>query len=90
MPPTLISTMFSNVTFLNDLDDLSIPEGNNSWTSVAVGNSTVAVITKSSDREMTWDDATWILTSSFIIFTMQSGKFIYQEHLPAKKNVKSS
>ena len=24
---------------------------------------------------ITWDDATWILTSSFIIFTMQSGKF---------------
>ena len=23
---------------------------------------------------LTWDDATWILTSSFIIFTMQSGK----------------
>lgn len=22
----------------------------------------------------TWDDATWILTSSFMIFTMQSGK----------------
>jgi hypothetical protein len=22
-----------------------------------------------------WDDATWILTSSFIIFTMQSGQF---------------
>ena len=23
---------------------------------------------------ITWDDATWILTSSFIIFTMQSGE----------------
>ena len=23
--------------------------------------------------QVTWDDATWILTSSFIIFTMQSG-----------------
>lgn len=23
-----------------------------------------------------WDDATWILTSSFVIFTMQSGKYI--------------
>ena len=23
---------------------------------------------------MDWDDATWILTSSFIIFTMQSGE----------------
>ncbi len=26
---------------------------------------------------ITWDDATWILTSSFIIFTMQSGTFFY-------------
>ena len=24
-------------------------------------------------NNLTWDDATWILTSSFIIFTMQSG-----------------
>jgi Amt family ammonium transporter len=29
--------------------------------------------TTSTDPEVTWDDATWILTSSFIIFTMQSG-----------------
>lgn len=27
--------------------------------------------------EITWDDATWILTSSFIIFTMQSGKMLH-------------
>lgn len=26
---------------------------------------------------ITWDDATWILTSSFIIFTMQSGTVKY-------------
>lgn len=25
-------------------------------------------------KTISWDDATWILTSSFIIFTMQSGK----------------
>ena len=24
---------------------------------------------------ITWDDATWILTSAFIIFTMQSGRY---------------
>ena len=24
---------------------------------------------------ISWDDATWILTSAFIIFTMQSGKY---------------
>ena len=26
------------------------------------------------DIGISWDDATWILTSAFIIFTMQSGK----------------
>lgn len=25
-------------------------------------------------NDLTWDDATWILTASFIIFTMQTGK----------------
>ena len=34
------------------------------------------VTSKSPDDEITWDDATWILTSAFIIFTMQSGKSI--------------
>ena len=29
---------------------------------------------------ITWDDATWILTSAFIIFTMQSGRYILQRH----------
>lgn len=24
--------------------------------------------------DLTWDDATWIITASFIIFTMQTGK----------------
>ena len=32
------------------------------------------VTTKNPDDEITWDDATWILTSAFIIFTMQSGE----------------
>ena len=26
------------------------------------------------------DDATWILTSAFIIFTMQSGKFLFIDY----------
>ncbi len=26
---------------------------------------------------ITWDDATWILTSAFIIFTMQSGELLF-------------
>ena len=28
---------------------------------------------KTIEYSLSWDDATWILTSSFIIFTMQSG-----------------
>ena len=24
-----------------------------------------------------WDDATWILTSAFVIFTMQSGEIVF-------------
>ena len=29
-----------------------------------------------SEHTVTHDDATWILTSAFIIFTMQSGKWV--------------
>ena len=29
--------------------------------------------TEAEAEDITWDDATWILTSAFIIFTMQSG-----------------
>lgn len=32
-----------------------------------------SMIGSNSVGPITWDDATWILTSSFIIFTMQSG-----------------
>ena len=31
------------------------------------------VTERTQEQGMSWDDATWILTSSFIIFTMQSG-----------------
>ena len=36
------------------------------------------------------DDATWILTSAFIIFTMQSGKFFFCFcwHTPDEKEIK--
>ncbi len=37
------------------------------------------MVVMTTEEPMTWDDATWILTSSFIIFTMQSGK-----HSPLK------
>ncbi len=37
------------------------------------GGEVIAVHNK--DAYDAWDDATWILTASFIIFTMQSGKF---------------
>ena len=36
------------------------------------------VTTKSPDDAITWDDATWILTSAFIIFTMQSGELEFR------------
>ncbi|KAL8606939.1 hypothetical protein ACOMHN_048735 [Nucella lapillus] len=35
---------------------------------------------------MTWDDATWILTSAFIIFTMQSGFGMLEAGAVASKN----
>jgi len=41
-------------------------EAKDSKQSEMIGNGSIGPIT--------WDDATWILTSSFIIFTMQSGK----------------
>lgn len=48
-----------------------------SMKNVTCCNSTVngTTMPASAGEELTWDDATWILTSSFIIFTMQSGKF---------------
>ena len=90
MAPTSISTMYSNMTFLNDLVSMSGTEENNywissttldmadnkSWTSGTALNTTEISVTMTTERAMTWDDATWILTSSFIIFTMQSGSFL--------------
>ncbi len=40
-----------------------------------------ALTTKSPDDAITWDDATWILTSAFIIFTMQSGNVLSDNYL---------
>jgi hypothetical protein len=42
-------------------------------------NDTVPSVAR--DRVITWDDATWILTSSFVIFTMQSGKSFLHLHV---------
>ncbi|XP_064619944.1 putative ammonium transporter 2 [Lineus longissimus] len=39
-----------------------------------------------SDRLITWDDATWILTSSFVIFTMQSGFGLLEAGVVSGKN----
>lgn len=38
------------------------------------------------EDEITWDDATWILTSSFIIFTMQSGFGLLEAGAVTNKN----
>lgn len=36
--------------------------------------------------EITYDDATWILTSSFVIFTMQTGFSLLESGACGKKN----
>ena len=38
------------------------------------------------DKEVNSDDATWILTSAFIIFTMQSGFGLLESGLVSRKN----
>ena len=40
--------------------------------------------------QITWDDATWILTSSFIIFTMQSGESRISPNKPCEFSQKQS
>lgn len=52
----------------SEMNDSSIPFGNTSKTDGTLLG------------PATWDDATWILTSSFIIFTMQSGKASHISH----------
>ena len=43
---------------------------------IMANNTTTTQVTGDLDLS-DWDDATWILTSSFIIFTMQSGNSFY-------------
>ncbi|XP_071965616.1 putative ammonium transporter 3 [Antedon mediterranea] len=43
-------------------------------------------ITEKEQAETSWDDATWILTSSFIIFTMQSGFGLLESGTVSRKN----
>ena len=50
--------------------------GNFSVTSFAL-NSTTAAVIEEYDDGWQWDDATWILCNSFIIFTMQTGLLCY-------------
>ena len=38
-------------------------------------NVTLPPVTAPDEPNMSWDDATWIMTASFIIFTMQSGEW---------------
>ena len=78
MPPALLSTPYLNVTFYDDLFNGSRTEVNNTFTSGSTEGANVTATMNRNIREMTWDDATWILTSSFIIFTMQSGGLYLQ------------
>lgn len=52
----------------------------NSTTASELLKQVTELVTKNSEQDeiverglISWDDATWILTSAFIIFTMQSG-----------------
>lgn len=45
----------------------------------------MATVNKSS-IQINWNDATWILTASFIIFTMQTGFSLLQSGFVRKKN----
>ena len=38
-------------------------------------NVTMTPVMAPDEPNMSWDDATWIMTASFIIFTMQSGEW---------------
>ncbi len=68
MAPTLVPDVSDNTSAMERVN----------WTdaTAALNATTAAEVTPvptTAEAEMTWDDATWILTSSFIIFTMQSG-----------------
>ncbi|XP_014673215.1 PREDICTED: putative ammonium transporter 3 [Priapulus caudatus] len=47
---------------------------------------TVPIPFRRSSAQTTWDDATWILTSSFIIFTMQSGFGLLESGACSRRN----
>ncbi|WAR00244.1 AMT3-like protein [Mya arenaria] len=49
-------------------------------------STTMSLTTSKSMGPITWDDATWILTSSFIIFTMQSGFGLLESGCVSRKN----
>ena len=53
---------------------------------VKISNSYINNSTNNSYNEHDWDNATWVLTSSFIIITMQSGFGLLESGLVSKKN----
>ncbi|CAH1252748.1 RHBG [Branchiostoma lanceolatum] len=70
-PTTTVLDVFLNATLSNQT---TADNGNYSTApaSTVPGNGTAGG-TQAAGDGLSWDDATWILTSSFIIFTMQSG-----------------
>ena len=70
MATTWTATELNNITTHVEAEDATLDSGARSLGNV--GNYTGSAV----DTSLSWDDATWILTSSFIIFTMQSGMFI--------------
>ena len=63
---------------------------NNTWEMIS-GSSThqQRTATEVPTPEISWDDATWILASSFIIFTMQSGMSECVSFISRMNNFKS-
>ncbi|CAD5111269.1 unnamed protein product [Dimorphilus gyrociliatus] len=51
-----------------------------------MNNTTLIPVVTTKAQAMSWDDATWILTSSFIIFTMQSGFGLLEAGCVSAKN----
>ncbi|XP_033750891.1 putative ammonium transporter 2 [Pecten maximus] len=71
----------SNTTTVSSHDNTTLTTRTNCWTTTAG-----TTLSPGDDVEAWIDDATWILTSSFIIFTMQSGFGLLESGMASRKN----
>ncbi|OWF45994.1 ammonium transporter 2-like [Mizuhopecten yessoensis] len=72
---------FDNMTTVSPLENRTLTTGTNCWTTTVT-----TTMSPEDDLEAWIDDATWILTSSFIIFTMQSGFGLLESGMASRKN----